>query len=154
MRRYNPWEELMRMHDELDKIFGDFTMPTFSRPQLNDKRPKGTELQTYYEPPSDVIEKGDSYQVIVDLPGIEKENLSVVVHEKTVEIKAEKKEDISEEREGYFVHERGYVGYARSIPLPKEVIPNETRAIYNNGVLELTIKKKESDTKKSFKVDL
>jgi len=154
MRRYNPWDDFMRVHDELDKFLEGFLMPKKSRYMLGKGDEQGGELQTYSEPASDIIDKGDAYQVILDLPGVEKKDISVTVHKRHIEVKAERKKDVSEEKEGYYVHERGYVGYARNIPLPGAVIPEESKAEYNNGVLELTVKKAEPDTKESFKIDL
>jgi len=154
MRRYNPWDEFTRMHDELDRIFENFVTPMRNKYLPGKEEGQGGELQTYNEPASDIIDKGDSYQVIVDLPGVDKKDISVTVHKRHIEVKAERKKDYSEEKEVYYVHERGYVGYARNISLPGKVIPNEAKADYNNGVLELTMKKAEPDTKESFKIDL
>jgi HSP20 family molecular chaperone IbpA len=154
MRRYNPWDEFMRMHDELDRIFENFIGPRKEKYLLGKGDEEGGELQTYSEPASDIIDKGDAFQVILDLPGVEKKDISLTVHKRHIEVKAERKKDYKEEKEGYYVHERGYVGYARNIPLPSEVMPEESKAEYNNGVLELTVKKAQPDKKESFKIDL
>jgi HSP20 family protein len=113
---------------------------------------EGKELAAFAQPAADIVDKGDEFNVMVDLPGIDKKDLSVVVREKAIEIRAERKTERKEEKEGYYFQERGYQGYARTLPLPEEVLPSETKAEYNNGVLELTIKKAHPKESKDFKV--
>ncbi|MBN1785468.1 MAG: Hsp20/alpha crystallin family protein [Candidatus Methanofastidiosa archaeon] len=153
MRGYNPWDELMRMHQDLDRVFEGFMLPR-RRALLGRGEMKEDDVQAYQEPTSDVMDKGDSFHVILDLPGVNKEDISITVHKRSVDVKAEREKESTEEKESYFVHERGYVGYARSIPLPKDIVPEETKATYNNGLLELTLKKLEPTKDEPYKVDL
>lgn len=152
MRWYDPWDELRRIQHEMDHLFGDM-VPLRERLLPPGERKKGEQaLDTFTQPASDIIDKGDAFSVMVDLPGIDKKDLSVVVKERSIEIKAERKVERKEEKEGYFFQERGYQGYARTLPLPEDVIPSETVANYNNGVLELSVKKANPKESKDYKV--
>ncbi|MHC1609138.1 MAG: Hsp20/alpha crystallin family protein [Candidatus Methanofastidiosia archaeon] len=152
MKWYNPWEELMRLQEEIDGMFGEMRFPRrrklLARGLSSDKE----EIMPYTEPAADVIDKGKEFRVIIDLPGIDKKDISVKVKERSVDIKAEKKTETTEEQEGYFFQERRYHGYARTIMLPEDVIPNKTKADYNNGVLELTIEKAHPAKSEAFNI--
>lgn len=152
MRWYDPWEEMRRLQEEMDGIFGKLMTPRYRRMLPGESEGK-KDVVPFSEPAADVISNGDEMKVIVDLPGIEKEDLMVTVRERSVHIKAEKKTESTEEDKGYYFQERGYIGYQRTIPLPDEAIPDKTEAEYNNGVLELTIKKANPAKLSEFKVD-
>ncbi len=78
------------------------------------------------KPLIDVIETDDEIQVIAEMPGVNKEDIELNATENSLEIKAE-----SENRKYYEV-----------VDLPAEVIPDSAKARYNNGVLEVVMKKK------------
>ena len=151
MRWYDPWEELRRIQEEMEHLFGDM-MPSMGKRLLPGAKEGETQMTPFSQPAADVVDKGDAFSVMVDLPGIDKKDIAVVVKERSVEIRAERTNELKEEREGYYFQERGYQGYARTLPLPEDVIPNETLAAYNNGVLELTIKKAHPKEGKEYKV--
>lgn len=78
------------------------------------------------KPLVDVIETDDEVQVIAEMPGISKDDIELKATEKSLEIKAE-----GESRKYYEV-----------VDLPAEVDPDSAKARYNNGVLEVILKKK------------
>ena len=88
------------------------------------------------EPFTDILEEDDKIKVIIDMPGVEKEDIKVEATEKTITVSAE----------------RGERKYYRKIDLPKEVIPETARAQYKNGVLTITLEKKEKEKKKGFSI--
>ncbi len=152
MRWYDPWDELRRIQHEIDNLFGNVA-PQRARNLLGGDVQKGEKaLGAFTQPAADIVDKGEEFTVMVDIPGIDKKDLLVVVKERSVEIRAERKMEREEEKEGYYFQERGYQGYARTLPLPEDVIPTQTVASYNNGVLELTIKKAHPVENKDFKV--
>ena len=88
------------------------------------------------EPLTDVIEEDDVIKVIIDMPGVEKEDINVEATERTITVSAER-----EERR-----------YFKRVTLPKPVLPETARAQYKNGVLTITVKKAEAEREKGFKV--
>ncbi len=88
------------------------------------------------EPLTDVIEEDDVIKVIIDMPGVEKEDINVEATERTITVSAER-----EERR-----------YFKRVTLPKPVRPETARAQYKNGVLTITVKKAEAEREKGFKV--
>jgi len=93
----------------------------------------------------DVIERPERYEVQVDLPGAKKEDIRVDIHENQVRISANSV--VSRElKEGdrALRTERKTTQYGRSFELPQAVQEDAARAAYENGVLTLTLPKREA----------
>lgn len=87
-------------------------------------RPRITEA---IEPFYDVLDEGDKLRIIVEMPGVEKDNIKVRSTEDKIIVSAE-----GPDRK-----------YYREIPLPEKVRPETARAQYRNGVLTIVVEKKE-----------
>jgi HSP20 family protein len=83
------------------------------------------------EPFMDVIEEEDVVRVVMDMPGVEKEDISVEATENEVVVSAE----------------RGDRKYRKTVTLPCRVKPETAKATYKNGVLTITIEKAEKEKK-------
>jgi len=82
------------------------------------------------EPLADVIEKGDEIRVIAEVPGVDKNSIKVKITDggKTLIVRAE----------------GGDRKYYKEIELPTQVDENSAKATYNNGVLQIILKKAKS----------
>ena len=147
-RWFDPFEELRRMQERMYRIFGEIEPSFMERKMLP---ATGGELATV-EPFVDVIDKGDKVVVAADVPGVEKEDLSVNISGDRLEISAERKKEAEEKKEGYVRRERTYTSYYRSIPLPTEVDGDKADATFENGVLEISMPKVKAIEKKKIKV--
>lgn len=98
-----------------------------------------------FSPRIDVIETDAGYQVEADLPGVTKSDIKVSVDGQRVTIKAEVRRE-TERKEGETVlhAERVVRQYARSFELPQEVDDAQAVAKLENGVLMLTLPKKQA----------
>jgi len=94
-------------------------------------------------PALDVAEAERSYTVKLDLPGIGKDDVKIVIDGRRVTIEAQT-EHASEQKDGERViyAERSAARYARSFALPSEVDQSESSAKIDNGVLTLTLAKR------------
>jgi HSP20 family protein len=92
--------------------------------------------------------------VKADIPGLDKEDIDISVHGDTLTIKGEKKEEKESKDKGLVKTERFYGSFNRSLTLPSEVDAAKVKASYNNGVLELTLPKKEESKPKQIKIDV
>lgn len=106
------------------------------------------------QPLIDIKDSGNSLKVTAELPGIKKENLDIDVTENqlTLKGKLESKKEERNPKKGYYFKERKFSSYFRSIPLPSEVFPDKAKAVFRDGILELTLPKKHQKKDKSFKV--
>jgi HSP20 family protein len=96
----------------------------------------------------DVAEKGDAYTVHAEVPGVAKEDIQVTIEGNQVTIAAEVKRapqtvNGGEKDDGRVLRsERYYGAVARTFVLPVELDETASEAKYENGVLQLTLKKK------------
>lgn len=104
-------------------------------------------------PAIDVTENDQAYHVKAELPGIKKEDIHITLQDGVLTLSAETRAD-SEKSEGDRVirRERRYGKYSRSMTLNKQVDENNVRATYVDGILNLTLPKKEES--KPQKIDV
>lgn len=125
---WSPFAELERIRREFDKLLQDFL-------------PTAVEREEVLVPPIDVYETDSEVVLKTELPGIKKEDIEVTIKENSVHIKAERKEEKEEKTENVHRVERFYGKIERVVPLPVEVKPEEAKAEYKDGVLEVRIPK-------------
>ena len=90
----------------------------------------------------DVQEHDDEVIVIADLPGIEKDAVSIrLVNPHALEISCERKGQNEEKSKGYYMRERMYGAMQRIVLLPAEVSQDNAKASFKNGVLEVHLKR-------------
>ncbi len=102
--------------------------------------------------PVDVIDNGPEVLVKASLPGVKPEDVSISVLGDTLTIKASIGEDEELRGATYLRHERRAVSFVRTLSLPLPVEANRAEARFKNGVLSLTLPKKESVRPRVIKV--
>jgi HSP20 family protein len=105
-------------------------------------RPLFREMEPSPEMRLDVTEDDRSYQVKADIPGVNKEDITVSVDGNVVSISAEVRREGEHKEESHLCSERYYGRVQRSFTLPIEVDQASSEAHYDNGVLTLTLSKK------------
>lgn len=103
----------------------------------------------------DVIDHGDEMYVVADLPGAAKEDVRIkLIDPRTLEISCnrEKRREEEDEDEGYYLRERVYGEMVRHVNLPAEVTEEGTNASFNNGVLEIHLKKAALESGKNIEI--
>ncbi|MBU5472960.1 Hsp20/alpha crystallin family protein [Roseburia sp. MSJ-14] len=95
---------------------------------------------------TDVQDMGDYYQLEMELPGYQKEDLKADLKDGYLTISAEHKEENDEKDEkGKFVRQERYTGYCqRSFYVGENITQNDIKAGFENGVLKMAIPKKEA----------
>ncbi len=133
---YNIWNEFDRVFSEMENRLSQLTGETvpgrYSRflPALRE------EFRV------DVREHEDEVIVIADLPGVDKEDISLnLTNPRVLGLSCEKKAETVEEEEDFYMRERSYGSMRREIYLPAEVTYEGAAASFKNGVLEVKLKK-------------
>jgi len=104
-------------------------------------------------PHVDIVEEKDVYRISADLPGIDKNDIKVEVENGILSISGEKKAEKTEREKDRFYHfERSYGSFSRTFKLPENVGADTIEAKFNNGVLELLLKKTEPTKPKAIEV--
>jgi len=90
----------------------------------------------------DVRDHEDKVIVVADLPGVEKENVTVrLIDPRRLEIRSRRAGESTEEAADFFMRERVYGEMSRTVMLPAEVTEEGATASFKNGVLEVQLKK-------------
>ena len=149
-RRYpidSIWHEMDEMRAELDSLFRQMSEGRRLLPAggMSDRM-----LPTIRgEFRVDVREHEDEVIVAADLPGVDKEAMSLqLVNPRALEISCERTDEREETEKGFYMRERRSGSISRIVALPADVTDKDARASFRNGVLEVTLKKTK-DAKKS-----
>jgi HSP20 family protein len=118
-----------RVRDEMDRMFGRYTGRRFplvasSYPLLN------------------ISEDDDRVYVEAELPGMEMSDLEILVHGNQLSIKGERLEPSGEDKQ-WHRRERGYGKFTRVVELPFDPEQSKVEAEFRNGVLSITLPKRE-----------
>jgi HSP20 family protein len=101
----------------------------------------------------DVTENDKEYQVLAELPGVKKEEISITINGNQVAVSAEVKHEKDVKNGGTVLRAERYYGKVqRSFALGQEVDEVAAQAKYNDGVLELTLPKKAAAATKKVAV--
>ena len=132
---WNPYDEMQRMQDEMEKLFGD----SFSRFHLNS--PLGSLSKS---PAIDLQDQSDHYLVTVNAPGAEESSINVKLDGQmlTISIKTEQGKQEEDQNDDYRYRERFVGEFHRVLTLPGPVDADNMKTEYRNGVLTITIPKK------------
>jgi HSP20 family protein len=124
----NPFALMRRMTEEMDRIFNQFGFEQGQR--------AGT---TAWAPAIEVAEREGNYLIEAELPGLKPEDVRVEVTEDSLVLEGERKWEEESKQGGMQRSERRYGRFYRAIPLPEGVNPEQVRARFENGVLQVTV---------------
>ncbi len=145
--RWRPFEDFMSVQDEMSSFFDNF----FGR-RLPTKRM--ADSQTAWLPRVDISENEDEILVKADVPGITKEDIKITLSDNVLSISGEKKTERNEEDENYHRVERVFGSFERNFYIPKNVDAAKISAKYTDGVLAVSLPKKEEAKPKEIPVDV
>lgn len=108
-----------------------------------------------WAPPLDVVEEADRFVVQAEVPGLEAADIEVSFAEGVLTLKGHKSEELAEqEREGLIRRERRFGQFARSVPVPGAVDASQITATCRNGLLQITLLKKEESRSRTIKIEV
>lgn len=94
-------------------------------------------------PSVNIIENPSDFKVELAAPGMERKDFKIEIDNNSLTISGEKKEEKKEDTENYRRREFSYNAFNRSFDLPENVIADKIDAKYENGILHLSLPKKE-----------
>ena len=125
---YDPLSDMDRVFDD---VFGGLTRRPGGR--------QGAQRLTEWAPAIDVVEKDGDLLIRAELPGVKPEDVDITLQDDVLTISGERRAEQEGERGGYFVRERRYGSFSRSLALPGGLDESKVHARYDNGVLEVTV---------------
>jgi HSP20 family protein len=140
--RWEPFRDLMTTQERLGRLFNDL-----SRGFLEEDG--GTRP---WSPAVDIFETDQNLVVKAELPGVDAKDVEIRVEDNTLYLKGERKFEKETKEENYHRVERTYGSFARSFSLPNSVDSEKTTAEYKDGILTVTMPKREEAKPKTIKI--
>lgn len=94
-------------------------------------------------PDVDIKETKKDYRIMVEVPGIEQDDIHIELQDHTLTVSGEKKHEREEEGDNYHTTERSYGSFRRLFTLPEDVREQDIDAEFKNGLLKITIPRRE-----------
>lgn len=129
---------LMTRGSLLNEFFKDMSPGFYVKPLHGDPLPDPAQIKI------DVKENDQAYTVHAEVPGVSKEDIQVSLDGAVVMLRAEVKQHDVQTKDDKVLRTERYLGaITRSFQLPQEIDPSQSKAKYENGVLTLTLPKKQ-----------
>jgi len=148
-----PWDDFRRLAEMMNRMFERLSESRASRRLLPSGKRIAVVPAEVREPFIDVMEKDKEIIATAEMPGLEKQDIKINVTEDMLEISAETKQEEKKEEKGYIYRERRSGSYYRAISLPSPVDPDNSKATYENGVLEIKMPKTEVKKKTPLMIE-
>lgn len=137
-----------------------FGAMTRFRPGGEDKLPRKSEVDDAFYMPSfgwamlggDVFEDEKRVVVRIEVPGLDKQDLDVEVHDDVLTVSGEKRFENEESTGRYRMLQCAYGSFRRTVPLPAAVLGDQARAAYKNGVLRVELPKAQRSKPRRLEV--
>jgi len=139
--RWDPLKDLLTMHDRMNKIF-DETLSKTAQGGFGD-----------WLPPVDIFETAEEIVIMSELPGMKEEDMDIQVTDGVLTLKGEKKYPVEGEKDNFYRLERSYGKFNRSFSIPNTVDIGSVKANLKDGLLTVTLKKKDEVQARVIKVE-
>lgn len=143
--KWDPLRDLLSIQERMNKLFEQ----TLSRSRAEEAIGAST-----WMPVVDVYETPETIVLQAELPGLTREDIEIQVREHTLTLKGERRFAKEVQDENYLRIERAYGPFQRSFSLPTTVQQEKIRAVFRDGVLELTLPKSEGAKPKRISIEV
>jgi HSP20 family protein len=148
VNKFSPFGLIEDLQSDLNRFF-DSSLLNMSK----DFSPVEASISNWL-PHTDIHDSGDKLVVKTDLPGLDKNDIEVTVQGNTLFIRGEKKHEDNTQDIGYLKSERYFGQFERALPLTDDIDQGKIDASYKNGVLTVTIAKREEAKPKQITVNI
>ena len=143
LTRFEPFRGASALQDHINRLFGDVFERSADESNL-----------TAWAPAVDIFETAHELVVKADLPDVDPKDLDIRVENNILTIRGERKFEKKVNEDQYLRVERAYGAFTRSFSLANSVNSEAIKADYQNGVLTLSIPKREEAKPKQIKVNV
>ncbi len=145
--RWDPFSELVSLQDRMNQLFNQnaFDFGDRSQQQFGFSN---------FVPPVDVYEDDHQITLQAEVPGVEEKDLNLHVENNVLTISGERKLETEKKKENFHRIERHYGRFTRSFTLPPTADIQNINAEFENGLLRITIAKREEAKPKQIKIGL
>lgn len=130
---YDPFRELRSLQQDVNRLFSS----SFDRSEGSGM------MSGAWNPSVDIFENKDSIVLEAELPGLSPENVNISIENNVLTLHGERKFEKKNEGDNFHRVERSYGSFTRSFTLPPTVSSENVDAVFENGMLRLTLAKRE-----------
>jgi HSP20 family protein len=141
--RYDPFRDLRTLQEEVNRLFSTNLTRAFDDEGIG----RGA-----WAPSVDIYENKDQIVLEAELPGMKQEDFDLSIENNVITLRGERKFEKTDETDNYHRVERSYGSFTRSFTLPQTVSSEGATAEYNNGVLRVTLPKREETKARRIQV--
>ena len=155
-RPFSLFQDMDRYFNDLSRnLFDDWMFPLRSRiwPILSSSI---IEREPFFRMPlTNITEDDKNFNIVAEMPGLNKGDITISIQDGNLEIKGEVKEEKKEEKEGELVRREYHSSsYYRCFSLPENINEDQIEASLEKGILNITIPKKELEKKEIKKIEI
>ncbi len=132
--RYDPFRDLRSLQDEVNRLFSTNLSRVFGDEGI---------ARGAWNPNVDIYESKDQIVIEAELPGMSREDFDLSFENNIITLRGERRFEKKDESDNYHRVERSYGSFTRSFTLPPTVTGEGITAEYRNGVLRVTLQKRE-----------
>jgi HSP20 family protein len=143
--RFEPFRDLLTSQREYVRLLKEAFSPLSGETEVSTRS---------WAPPVDIYETEDAIVLKAELPGIDPKDVEVRVEDNTLYLKGERNYEKEVNEQNYHRVERSYGSFARSFTLPNSINAEKVKAEYKDGLLTLTMPKREEAKPKTIKIDV
>src|SRR5512133_3791332 len=143
MARYDPFRDLRSLQDEVNRLFTGNVGRTFDDEGI---------ARGSWHPSVDIYENKDQLVLEAELPGMNREDFDLSIENNIITLRGERRFEKKEDTDNYHRVERAYGSFTRSFTLPNSITGEGVTADYRNGVLRVTIPKREETKARRIEV--
>lgn len=141
--RHDPFRELRSLQDEMTRLFSGMTPSSGRREDL---------MNSAWSPLVDIFEDKENLILEADLPGMKREDFDLSIENNIITLSGERKFENKVEGDNYHRVERNYGSFTRSFTLPQTVSAEGATAEFNNGLLRVSLPKREETKARKIEV--
>jgi HSP20 family protein len=141
--RYDPFRDLRSLQDEVNRLFTGNIGRTFDDEGI---------ARGSWQPSVDIYENKDQIILEAELPGMNREDFDLSIENNVITLRGERRFEKKEDTDNYHRVERAYGSFTRSFTLPNTITGEGASADYRNGVLRVTIPKREETKARRIEV--
>ena len=146
--RWEPFRDLVSLQDRMNRLF-DESFRGINRGAGEEDWALGA-----WAPAVDIYEKDGNIVLKAELPGLDPKDVEVRVENNILTLRGERKLDEEVQKDNYHRVERSYGNFTRSFTLPNVVDTEKIKAEFKDGVLRMTLPKKEEAKPKQISISV
>ena len=141
--RYDPFRDLRSLQEEVNRLFSTNLTRSFGDESIG----RGA-----WSPSVDIYENKEQIVLEAELPGMKQEDFDLSVENNVITLRGERRFEKTDDSDNYHRVERSYGSFTRSFTLPQSVSAEGAKAEYSNGVLRVTLPKREEAKSRRIEV--